>query len=185
MIDLKDLGRWQALGEGASIRFEADKMRRFRLEVNTPNRTRFYLVNGTDVTFLASVDGYEVIQFIAPEVFEITSDGAEALIYTTEFEQTSVEIPDAVIFTKIAERRARNPELEYMMSKVQENMDRRLAVATRDFEQRTAALAAQIKANANVDTGTPVSGSAPVRSESDAGAGESGADDIADDPTAA
>ena len=62
-------------------------------------------------------------------------------------ELISTVVPDAETFTKIATRRARNPELERMMAVMQQNTDRRIAAVTADLNAKLAAGAAPAAAS--------------------------------------
>lgn len=184
MIDLSNLDKWIPLAEGQALRFDLDIPRRVRLEVNTSTRTRFDLVNEDgETTFLANIDGHETLQFVVKGPWSLYSDTEEGCyIYTKELETTAVEVPDAVIFTKIASRRARNPELEYMMQKMAANLERRLAIAEADIASR---VHAQYQAANNVPSSTPpANGTSEQQSPSGSGEENSGGDSNADSPAA-
>lgn len=192
MINLKNLDKWMFVPEGQGVQFDKQEIRRVRIEVNAPEKTRITLMQDDKATFLAVIEGYDLIEFVPPAGgFEIIAD-TDVYLYTAEFEFTSFFIPDAVIFTKIAERRARNPEIEYLMHKMQENMEKRLSQAAYENERRMSAFAAQVAAEKAAeaasdgdDQGTSSSGAKPGEPGPDAGAGGSGTAAPAAEPAGA
>lgn len=134
-IKLNSLSRWRPAGPDALV-FEGVGARRVRLHVNSPGVTLAWLLDGDGGVrqFLARVDGYEVIEFYAEGTVRVGLEGADAWWMCAEVEPTHVEIIDPVIFTKIANRRHRNPELEEMMFRMQMNMERRLAQQAGEIE---------------------------------------------------
>lgn len=133
-IKLNSVERWNAAA-GQQLVFEGEGARRIRLHVNSPDIARVWLVHGEgDVQFLARVEGYQVVEFYADSNVTLNIDGDDVWWRCAETEPTFVEVVDPVIFTKIANRRHRNPELEAIMYRMQENMDRRLAMQSAEFE---------------------------------------------------
>jgi len=115
---------------GEGITFEAEGARKVRLELNTEGPSRIAIQTGPEtIRFLADVDGRQTLLFSVPGPFTLwpTCEG-EVQWWSSEFQATSVALPDAKTFTKIAERRARNPEVERVARKMQENADRRNAL---------------------------------------------------------
>ncbi|TIS45688.1 hypothetical protein [Mesorhizobium sp.] len=152
IINLKDLLRWAEMKPGEVIKFNAGNPRKVRLQVNCRFQTAFYIVHVDDLTgelaerFLATAPaGLAVIEFMTGgQPFRIGADASDAVLYyTAEMEATGIEVPDAESFTKIAHRRARNPELEQMMFLMNQNMERRLAQMDRDHARQIAELAAR------------------------------------------
>ena len=140
MQRLFNLSKWRVVSEGELIRYEREHPRTVRFEVNAPNLVRLDLIeDGRDPMFLARVIGRDVIEFSADASFEITVDGGDCYFYTVEGDDWSVEPVDDRTFTKIVERRQRNPELEYMMAVQQQNMEKRLAAQADELERRFAA----------------------------------------------
>ncbi|MES0175722.1 hypothetical protein [Mesorhizobium sp. M0006] len=153
IINLKDLSRWAAMQPGEAISFNAGNPRTVRLRVNCQSYTAFYIAFGdAGERFLCSAPaGLSLIEFVTnSQPFKIGSDAADAVAYyTAELEQTAVE-SDAESFTKIAHRRARNPELEQMMFLMNQNMDRRLAQMDNDHSRQIAELRERGIENAEV-----------------------------------
>lgn len=128
MIKLDSLSRWSHLPKGDILTLTGDTERRIRLNVNCPKRIRLYVVNEFgELQFLASPDGRDVIDFAACGNIQITTQDDDVYFYTAENEPTFSIFPDAEIFTRIAERAARNPDLDHMLYLQQINMERRFA----------------------------------------------------------
>ena len=138
-IKLNALARWASLPHGKQLVLAGKPTggdRRVRLSLNVGEATKVYVSDeGGEERLLAVVQpGLETIEFSAPgrlHVHTDARDGAEVWIQTAETEPTFVEVVDPVVFTRIANRRHRNPELEEMMYRMQLNVERRIA-ATRD-----------------------------------------------------
>lgn len=117
--------------------------RKIRLEINPSWATRVTLVRpGHEFFHLAVVDRMETIEFWAAGEIKFSfssalagTDDVEAWVYTNDGQKTSTEIPDAETFTKIAERRARNPELEWMQYQMMQNIERRLEQQSLELER--------------------------------------------------
>lgn len=129
VVRIHNISKWRCLVPGTALNLGGDSARKFRFEVNCVAPTRFDLLDADGArTFLAVVQGLEVLEF---------STGAGAsLIPTTEeevwyFTNDGDEIAtgasaEAVPFTRIMQRKARNRELEFMMMKAEQRMNRRL-----------------------------------------------------------
>lgn len=133
------LSRWSALDNGSAIRFESDLPgeRRIRLHLNLEAVTTFYLATGGKPILLATAGpGLETLEFSAAGNLEIIPEKDHGAIryHTAESEPTFAKILDPVIFTRIANRRHRNPEMEEMMWRMQANMERRLAQTAGEIE---------------------------------------------------
>lgn len=187
MIKLDSLSRWMPLKVGDTLVLEGDIHRRIRLHVNSPKRSSLFFVNEDgEVQFLAAPVGRDVVEFAAAGTLKISTDDEDVYVYSSETEQTCTIIPDAETFTKIAERAARNPDIEYLMHQQQINLNRRFALLERDLEQREIAAyeAGTRVANAQL-AGTPAAkndagqsgqdgnGSASTESAGQAPSGES------------
>lgn len=138
---LADLHKWVIVPKGGGIPFMGDRPRQVRLEVLAEEPTRLYVEyhhDGKAVKhFIGIVCGYEVIRFPMESRFRLVADGSAARVWTPELENAGqYEVPDAVSFTTMMKRRERNPLMEQMMRKMQQNMERRIARAERDLELR-------------------------------------------------
>lgn len=167
-VDLKDLSRWLLVMPGTGIEFERPDARTVRIELFAQSLAGVSLVREDgEIQFLANVEELTLLEFVEAGRFEVIVD-APCYMYSAEFETVAFTVPDPVIFTKIAERRQRSPELEYMMKIMHANMEKlhgKLDVERARYESQLA--------EARRNTGTPpVVADPPVRG-SDDGAGQS------------
>lgn len=139
VIRIHNLDKWQRLPEGKLLVLPAEGQRKIRLALNVSAPTHVEVVQGDKGTFLT------VVNPGAPETLEFTIEGTAQILCTTEGEvwhhshegeETSFDVPDAQTFTRIASRRARNPQLEMMMFKAEQNMARRLNALAAEYEER-------------------------------------------------
>lgn len=139
-IKLHSLDRWKTLERGEAIMFEKmsnDGERRVRLHLNLAGRTTFYVEGPKGPRFLCVAGpGLETVEFAVSGKVAVMADEAagEVQYQTAEGEPTFATVVDPVIFTKIANRRHRNPELEEVMYRMQLNMERRLAQQATEIE---------------------------------------------------
>lgn len=164
VVKLNALDRWMLLESGKAIGFvkTGDTARRVRLEVNCAAPTVFHIENEDGPRLLAAVPaGLEVIEFsMAGDFAVFPQEGAGEVHYrTAEAEPTHHVVVNPVVFTKLAQRRHRNPELEAIMYRMQENMERRLAA---QHAETQAALAAMAKRNANNEPAPAPAPSSPT-----------------------
>jgi hypothetical protein len=139
-IKLNSLARWSKLDSDKGIAFAGNPSgeRRVRLNVNCEAVTTFFLAQGKTQTLLCTVQpGLETIEFNTSGDFHVFAEkGSGVVMYqSADLESTHAEIVDPVIFTRIANRRHRNPELEEIMYRMQLNMERRLAQQSSEIEQ--------------------------------------------------
>lgn len=175
-IKLDELSCWKLLkrGENLLLPCDHDEPRRVRIDLNVEERTWIYVasehIKAVDAQFVAAVGpGCETLEFwgqgdlaitFAPDAPE--DHPAQVWLYTAEIEPNVSASDDAVSFTEIHQRRARNPELEMMQLIARQN-ERRL-------DEKMAHLEALIseKEKQYVDTGEAPepagqSGEQPVR----------------------
>lgn len=139
-VKLHSLSRWLPLNSGDAIVFEKSSgtgERRVRLHLNLARQTTFFVEDKDGARLLATLPaGLETVEFSAAgKVAVFAEDGAAEVHYqTSEYEPTHVRVVDPVIFTKIANRRHRNPELEEMMFRMNQNLERRLAIQAAEIE---------------------------------------------------
>lgn len=135
--DLGDLARWRLLDK-KGIEFAREEPRKVRLELFGSGEALVSVEQGKRSFPLGLIDGYTVVSFWVPGRYRIWAEGV-CYGYTPEMETLATEIPGAVTFTRIVERRQRNPELELMMSKMTANLERRIQQVTRDASLKGAA----------------------------------------------
>lgn len=130
VVRIHNVSKWARLALGEVLELPGAERRKIRIEVNCPAPTRLDLVEGEGrLVFLCVVQGYEVVEFTASGLVHVVPTGDDDMFYFTVDggEDGASELVDAVSFTKIATRRTRNPELERMMWKMQQNTERRFA----------------------------------------------------------
>lgn len=195
MVRIHTPEKWQRLAKGDDLEIAPSPsggLRRVRLEINAPERTKFYLVRETaGPVFLAAVDGMGVIEFTSPpEGCRVDALGEDDVwFYTADGDQIAVPRPESPSFVRVANRRARNPELERMMYVMNQNIERRLAGQKAEFEAAVARMAEyrQTQAaaeGADAETGEVVNEDAPEGETGGGpeGGGESVEGDMADKP---
>lgn len=159
MQRLFNVDKWLHVEDGKAITFEKANSRRVRLDVNAPAPANLYYADGDGrITFLARVLGRDVIEFASYGEFSITVDGSDVWVHTIDGEDISFAIPDAVVFTRIVERRQRNPELEMMNYMMNANFQR-LLEGQRDelevlWDRREAAIRAEAEKRAPAGAGS-------------------------------
>lgn len=145
-IRLNNLSKWALLTPGNVFSFPGTEPRRVRIEFNCEAPTRIDVYyddpdNDGDSkgTFVAVVMGMETVEFTAPPGAHLvaTSDG-EVWYFTNEGDQIA-NTREQVSFTRVMSRRSRNPELERMMFKMEQNMNRRMNAQLAEVEARYAA----------------------------------------------
>lgn len=169
-VKLNSLARWSALAPDQAIVFEGTDVgeRRVRINFNLEGVTSFFI--GDDErgeNFLCTVGpGLETVEFNVAGTFKVYAEDGSGIVHyqSADLEPTFSEVVDPVIFTRIANRRHRNPELEEMMFRMNQNMERRYAAQAQEMQ---AAFDRQMEAMKNVGTQQP----APVSEPAPSGAG--------------
>lgn len=139
MQRMYNFDKWMNLGDGQGLRFAGNRPRQVRLEVNAPQETRLYVEDDDETgvcNFLALVKGRDTIEWSASGAFILRADGGDVSVYTADGADISLELEAPVSFTKIVERRKRNPELEQVLAVLNRTMEERIAQATREIERR-------------------------------------------------
>lgn len=135
MIRVGDRRGFQPLAGGEIAPFLADRSRTVRIKFNAPYRTVINTVpmkrdgsfpKDAEPEFLAVVDGLDEVEFRAHGPFGIQADADVVYFQTADGETIHVVVPDAQTFTRISERRARNPEVERLQEMLQRNLERRM-----------------------------------------------------------
>lgn len=136
-IQLMDLRKWQCLEDGNMVQFTKKNPRVVRIDVNTPFKvTLWYAEENEDAKFLALVEGRDRVEFAVDGPFDLTVEGGDCWFYTVDGADFSMQAVDDRTFTRIAERRTRNPELDYMMQVMYQNMERRIQQTASDLERQ-------------------------------------------------
>lgn len=132
MYNLKELSRYVELTD-KGIKFPHSEPRNIRLEVLSEKPAALYVQDGkAKPVFIGQFHGFDIVEFRVDGSATLQADGPGVRVWTTEFQDAVIEIPEAVSFTRTMTRRQRNPEMELMMQKMQVNMERRLRQVERD-----------------------------------------------------
>lgn len=146
---LANISDWSKLDAAKPIVLPGGpQSRKVRLEVMCGQPTRFDLMLPGEGFFpLGVVDGYEVLEFWQEgDVCVSVSDAkyvdadVDAWMFTADGQKTHFDLPDAVTFTRIAERRARNHDLELMQYVAQQNIEKRFAALAAEQDRKLRAL---------------------------------------------
>lgn len=146
VVKLWNISDWQRVDADRLLILKGrdDQSRKIRLEVNASWPTRVALmIPGEGVFHLAVVQDCRTIEFWYKGEARLSfssalpgTDEVEAWAYTSDGQKTSFEVPDVETFTKIAQRRARNPELEWMQYQMMANIERRLEQQAAELSRR-------------------------------------------------
>lgn len=142
-INLMTLAKWKTLEEGEVVRFHRENPRTVRIDVNAPLAVVVTIteLGGEDddsPIFPVYVLGRDRLEFEVNGAFELAVEGGGIQFYTVDGADWSVEKTDHATFTRVVERRVRNPEVDYMMYMMNVNLEKRLAQVQADTELRVA-----------------------------------------------
>lgn len=130
-----NVDRWVVIEPGQILDYPSERPRLVRVEVNSPGPACLYLIDANQESyFLAKVDGRDTIEFISPGAFGLTVDSGVCSVYTVDGTSAAHVVEAPVSFTKIVERRRRNPELEYIAAQMSANMQRMLEAQSAERE---------------------------------------------------
>lgn len=186
MIRIHDVAGWTRCVPGKEIVLAGDKGRKIILEANCPEPTRFDLVGGDDkVTFLAVIHGLDAIEFYSddPHVVIAPTTDADFWVFTNDGEYVGYE-PDRSppeqggiggTYTRLMQRRARNPEFERLQARMRLNEWRRDQQQAAERAELLAMIAEARAAGANIDTGEIDGDDTAATGGAKGGASETGA----------
>lgn len=183
MLRMFNLDKWRALNEGQAIAFNSRKPRVVRLEVNSTGKTQLFVsmrreteqdpVPQESVRFLVLVEGRQTVEFHTSGQFSLLGVGDECFVYTVDGESYAY-VDEGETFTKLAQRRQRSPEIEYVSRLMNLNMEKRLAQQAAEFRRLLAArgdVAAPVAPNPVVSPDVRADEPAPVDPEGPSGGG--------------
>ena len=77
VVKIGNIGKYTVMPPGMALNLVGEEKRKVRLEVNCEYETRFDVVQGGNVVFLAKVEGHDVIEFVVEgaAVVQPTSEG--------------------------------------------------------------------------------------------------------------
>lgn len=167
MQRIGSISKWSFLAAAHAVEFTSTKHRRVRVEVNSPEPTRLYLINDDGETFfLARVLGLDVIEFEVNGAFQLLTEDSGINWWSADNTSTHTAIPEAEAFVKLHEAREKNYEVLLMERVMQQNIERRMRhiheELERKYEQREAQrLAAESPKGADSGKPAPASGREP------------------------
>lgn len=155
---------WQKLpfDNRAVIVSDIEHQRSVRVRVNAPEPMALYISQPDydEEIFLAYVVGLDELQFEIQGSYSLIARGGDVWFDTLDGTNPAVEPHEPASFTQIVERRVRNPEMELMERKMQENIERRMAAMIDTVNMTLAAKDAEIEAARNpapaTDSAEPV-----------------------------
>lgn len=161
MVRLDALERWFPLPVGQVLTLPGKAPRSIRLQVNCPDKARLFTVDQDgELVFLATAERRDRVDFLAAGDVKITTQDEDVFVFSSELEPTYSVVEAPAIFTKIATRAARNPQLEEMMYRMEANAARRQAALA-------AELAQQVKDAFNAGRAAGAAATQPVEQEPD------------------
>lgn len=150
MKDLTDIGKFVPVKEKEGIELLLEKHRVVVLELNTAGPCQLVLQRATkdgkgSMQFLANVDGRETVKFTAdgPCIVWPDADGAEVRYYTSELTSSHVAVPDAETYTRLADLKPKNTEVQRMMALALRNQERRFAEMMEGFAANVSGVVAE------------------------------------------
>lgn len=198
-----NLAKWEWLKEGNAIEFHNTRRRTVVLDVNAPEAVRLYVSQSQHdietnpekvsddeagrrgpssdgdrtVTFIGRVLGRDRLEFAVDGAFQLFAEGGEFYWYTIDSQDVSTKVVAPVIFTKIANRRERNPHLEMIEFQMRQNQRRFEAQMGAEMERRLAAIGEQYAQRRDTRTFVEAAEDRERRLAGDAGSAPEGAPD--------
>lgn len=160
MIRVFNTRKWSELNEKQSLSYKSKRARLIKFEINAPTRVELYLsypdgayVDRLDSPgqldeiippkksfFLCTVQGRETVETFVDGRVDLYAANGKCYVYTADGDDVSSVVVDPVIYTRIAERKARNPEIEAIERRMFLNTERRIASQMDDMERRYGAI---------------------------------------------
>lgn len=161
MIRVNDLKRWIACSPFAPLQFCPGEGRRLKLTVNPAEECRLHLTDGDGETlFLSRVTHHTVIEVDLPSNATLHSSG-ECYVYSHDG-VFNAPAGSGEVFTELAVRRVRNPEIEAMEARMRVNQLRFQEAMKEAYDAQLAALnTASAGGKVVAGTASPVSVSVP------------------------
>lgn len=144
MIRVGEINAFSQIEDGELAVFDHTKPRTVKVQFNAPHATVINLVplneagevpEKPDSVFLARVEGLQTVEFRVHGAFALDAEGL-VRYRTVDSDRVHIVIPDAQTFTRIAERRARNPEMERLQQVLMANQERRMQALYMDLAER-------------------------------------------------
>jgi hypothetical protein len=123
MMNIGNPLTWVKVSEGNGWTLAEGRERRVTVDVRATYPTPVYLVDDDgEMLFLARVETAERVRFQVPAGQWAVVADQEIYVRSIEMERASVKPHNGPVFTKLWERKPRNPALEEMMGVVMANM---------------------------------------------------------------
>lgn len=141
-----NLDKWIRIEEGSALHFTRNKPRNVAIDVNCPGDACFYVLiedgdNGENKQyFLGLARGRDRFEFAVPGTFRLYVEEGDAFITSSDGEFVHAVVEDPKIFTKVANRRARNPHLEMMDFVMKQNQRAFMEQMNAEMDRREAAI---------------------------------------------
>lgn len=165
-----NLSKWSLLEEGAMLEYKNPRRRTVIVDVNCPAECAFYVMqskrdvednpekvkdrrfgrrtlaegaadpNPSEMTFLGLAKGRDRFEFAVDGAFALTVEGSSAYVYTADSQDIATRIVDPVIFTRLANRKVKNPDLQRIENAMRINQLQFQAALAADHERLMAAM---------------------------------------------
>lgn len=140
-VKLRNVTKWKLLPIGEVLSLPKREPRLIRLEVNCVADTRVDVVLDETCVFLWAGQGLQTIEFAVPGPCEVVFTSEAEVFYSTDDSgEAGVVDMEETPFTSIMNRRVRNPQIELMMFKMQQNIERRLDQQRDEYQAQLARL---------------------------------------------
>lgn len=103
---------------------------------------------GFVVTFVGLARGRERFEFAVDGAFDLCSQGGSVYVFSADGQDIATRIAAPIIYTRIANRRQRNPHMEMMEYQMRLNQERLQAVLVEEAERRINALERRLESYA-------------------------------------
>lgn len=141
VVRIHNVSKWLTVPAGEILYLKGDGPRRVRIELNAaaPCRADVVVLDQAQretKTLLGVFQGLETYEFwVDGTAHLILTTDEDVAYFTNDGGQIAEDRPELVSFTSIMNRRARNPQQELMMFKMQQNINRRLDALAAENER--------------------------------------------------
>lgn len=101
--------------------------------------------DGRIISFVGLVKGRDRLEFAVDGAFDLIPEGGSAYVFSADGQEIATRVVAPVIFTRIANRRQRNPHLEMMEYKMKLNQQRLINQMEEESQRRIGALEARLE----------------------------------------
>lgn len=146
MQKIGNVTKWRPLeADGSSAVMFPGEERVVRIEVTSGEPAKLFIeyesVDDDDKPvmreqFLARIEGFDRLEFTVPGDFKLYVEGSDIMYNCVDGDLVYNVVVAPVIFTRIANRKARNPNLEMMEYNMRLNLERRMKTLEEEALQR-------------------------------------------------